>query len=319
MFAESTNTKKNSIFDIRYIKLHFTVEFTEDTIMPKYKASAIRGGMGEMLLRANCIRDRKCEICDFEGECIVRRIMYSKMEIQPKFMSSGDSVGYVIECEDYREEFLKGDELKFSILLFGKTIVYFSQILNALYALGMNGIGRDNSHFVIISVTNTKRKPIMNGADIDMSKYETEYISDYVSYRKNKISSSIGKRILKFQSPATIKFRKEEIKAFNTDAIVEAACRRLYMIDCYEGIESRLADRDYRESIGIPTMRRELHYPASVKRYSNHKKSAMYLNGIEGEVELDDISEELLDILLACELVHIGSNTSFGFGRIFLK
>ena len=39
--------------DIRYTKLTFTIEFTEDTMLPKQKVSAIRGGIGEMLLRAN--------------------------------------------------------------------------------------------------------------------------------------------------------------------------------------------------------------------------------------------------------------------------
>ena len=50
---------------IRYIKLHFTIEFIEDTMLPKNKVSAIRGGVGEMLLRANCVRNRDCEVCDF--------------------------------------------------------------------------------------------------------------------------------------------------------------------------------------------------------------------------------------------------------------
>ena len=98
-------------FSIRYVKLHFTLRMLEDTELPLNKPSALRGGMGEMLLRANCIRDRDCENCDFESECIVRRTMYSKMEIEPKFMSAGDSVGYVIECEDYRTDFNEGDEL----------------------------------------------------------------------------------------------------------------------------------------------------------------------------------------------------------------
>lgn len=49
----------------------------EDTYLPVNKVSAIRGGMGEMLLRSNCIRDRNCAVCDFKGECIVRRTMYS--------------------------------------------------------------------------------------------------------------------------------------------------------------------------------------------------------------------------------------------------
>ena len=37
--------------DIRYTKLTFVVQFTEDTMLPKQKVSAIRGGIGEMLLR----------------------------------------------------------------------------------------------------------------------------------------------------------------------------------------------------------------------------------------------------------------------------
>ena len=41
--------------DIRYTKLYFTIQFTEDTMLPKQKVSAIRGGIGEMLLRANCV------------------------------------------------------------------------------------------------------------------------------------------------------------------------------------------------------------------------------------------------------------------------
>ena len=64
---------------IRYIKLHFTVSMLEDTELPIEKVSALRGGMGEMLLRANCVRDRECGKCDFESECIVRRTMYSGM------------------------------------------------------------------------------------------------------------------------------------------------------------------------------------------------------------------------------------------------
>ena len=65
---------------VRFIKLHFTVAFLQDSQLPEDKVSAIRGGMGEMLLRMNCIRDRQCESCDFEPECIVQRTMYSKFE-----------------------------------------------------------------------------------------------------------------------------------------------------------------------------------------------------------------------------------------------
>lgn len=313
--GEWNSMLNEKLLDIRYVKLHFTVEFVEDTETPIYKASAIRGGMGEMLLRANCIRDRDCGQCDFQNECIVRRIMYSKMEIQPTFMSSGDSVGYVIECEDYHERFFAGEQLTFSIILFGKTIVYFSQILNALYALGINGLGKEKSRFSIAEISNTKRVPIMNGNDIDMSKFEILRVRDYVDYRRGMLPKTKTKTIIKFQSPLTIKYRQSVVKEFIPEAVIESACRRIYILDCFEGIESDLIKRAYIESLTIPDIVHEDHHSVHVKRYSNHKKSAMRLEGIEGELHIGDISEELLDILLAGELMHIGKNTSFGFGR----
>ena len=90
---------------IRYVKLRFGLRIAEDTRLPVNKVSAIRGGIGEMLLRANCIRDRQCKSCDFESECIVRRTLYSRFEEKPDFVTSGDSVGYVLECENYNEDF----------------------------------------------------------------------------------------------------------------------------------------------------------------------------------------------------------------------
>lgn len=98
---------------VRYVKLHFGLRMTEDTRHPMNKVSAIRGGIGEMLLRSNCIRDRQCDRCDFESECMVRRTLYSGFDRKPDYVTSGDSVGYVLECENYEEDFCKGSVLEF--------------------------------------------------------------------------------------------------------------------------------------------------------------------------------------------------------------
>ena len=109
-----------SALNIRYIDLKFVVQFEKNCHMPVHKTSALRGGMGQMLLKQNCIRESKCEVCDFEGECLVRRMMYAKYEIQPPFASRGDSMGYVIECENKKEYFQGGECLEFHLLLYGK-------------------------------------------------------------------------------------------------------------------------------------------------------------------------------------------------------
>ncbi len=41
----------------------------------------------------------------------------------------------------------------------------------------------------------------------------------------------------------------------------------------------------------------------------------MSWEGIEGKSSLTNLPEDLLNWLLAGELVHVGKNTNFGFGR----
>ena len=164
----NTKVSTDNVFDVRYIRLHFTIVFTGNFRLPVNKVSAIRGGVGEMLLRANCVSNRQCDLCGLRTECLVQRIMYSEMAIHPKFMISGDSVGYVYECEDYRDHVDEGDQLQFTLMLFGKSIVYFSQYLQAIAALGQNGIGKYHATFVIASVTNSLKQDILSGSSIFM-------------------------------------------------------------------------------------------------------------------------------------------------------
>lgn len=304
-----------SAFDIRYVKLHFTAQIEEDTRLPINKVSALRGGMGEMLLRANCVRDRNCEACDFETECIVRRTMYSKMEIQPAFMTRGDSVGYVLECEDYREIFFAGDTFSFNLILFGKTIVYFSQFLNAFYALGQNGLGTEKSRFRIIGVTNSRNESVLDGNSIYMKKYVITSLKNYIQYRENALAGA--ERItIKFQSPLSLKYKGEQQERFRIGAVMSACRRRVYMLDCFEGIECDLPDDN---SIVLPEEGEESHRSVRVRRYSSRTDTGMELKGIEGSLEITKPTQESLRLLIAGELVHIGKNTSFGFGRYRLK
>ena len=306
------NTNDLECFDIRYVKLHFRIAFTEDTLLQKYKASALRGGMGEMLLRQNCIRDRMCDKCDFAGECLVQRIMYSKMEIQPDFMSGGDSVGYVLECEDYREEFDAGDQLEFQVIIFGKTIVYFAQILDAFYRLGMYGIGKNKSKYEIVSITNSRKAPILSGNNVVMENYRVETVDEYVAYRLKKFFTNDDPVVLKFQSPLTLKYQGEFIRRFDHEAIITAVKRRLYILSCFEGIDTDVRNRELSDSISSDPIEQHV---VRIPRYSNRKNEKMYLEGIEGRCCIRGIDDKMLRLLLAGELLHIGKNTSFGFGR----
>ena len=296
---------------VRYIKLNITVSFLEDAHLPVNKASALRGGMGEMLLQMNCVRDRTCEKCDFEAECLVQRTMYSRYEIKPVFLTAGESVGYVLECENYREEFAAGETLQFQLILFGKTLVYFNQFMQAFTMLGMVGLGKDLAKFRIASVKNEQHQVIVGGNELDLGNYRIRTVSDYVERRVRQISDRGLANRLTFHTPVTVKYRNEYMQSFQMVPLTEALKRRIYMLDCFEGITSDL--REF--SPALPEITGQEHTFSLVKRYSNRKNTRMELKGIRGYAQTEPMEDDLLELLLAGELIHVGKHTSFGFGR----
>lgn len=302
---------------IRYVKLHFTLLFPEDAHLPREKVSALRGGMGEMLLRANCIRNRQCEVCDFESECIVQRTLYSRFDVKPEFVTVGDSVGYVLECDNHQEYFQAGETLKFQMTLFGKTIVYFNQFLQALHALGMQGIGKEKEVFRIVSVRNIRNQKILDGNQVWMKNYQVDILENYVKYRMEQIAREGIENRLVFQTPASLKYQGEMLQEFAVEPIMLAIKRRIYMLDCFEGIfvDIREETKDDIVSPNYPRLLYQESHRGAVERYSNRKNSRMVLKGIKGMMQMDSIEEEYLPLFLAGEILHIGKNTSFGFGK----
>ena len=306
-----------NLLQIRYIKLHFCIEILRDGRLPRYKSSALRGGMGQMLLMSNCIRDKNCENCDFEEDCLVRRMMYPKMTIRPKFMTQQDSEGYVLECENRDEFFSAGDKLEFNLLLFGRTIVYFFQFLQAFYYLGMQGLGSERVPFRVLHVTNTKRELIVEDSNIYKEHLRILQLSEYVRYRLGKANIHDSNTLV-FHSPLTMKYKGEVQEEFDPEAIMAAAERRLYILNCFEG---RREDEDYSRVLvqdHVPALVGQHTYMVKVPRFSGTQNKKVSFQGIRGHCTFSEMDDTARTLLIAGELIHIGKNTSFGFGRYTL-
>lgn len=305
---------------VRFVKLHFTAAFCEDSILPRDKVSAIRGGMGEMLLRMNCVRDRQCGTCDFDRECTVQKILYSPFDRKPDFVTTDGGVGYVLECENYQEYFKAGEKLDFYLILFGKTIVHFYQLYQAISMLGeQEGLGKYHARYHIIGIKNMEGMLISDGKTVDMDRYVVHMLYDYIMFRNLRYGTFTGKKdaLLIFDSPLALKYQGELLTEFQMEAILTSIRRRVYILDCFEGIES---DNFYQtENSSIPKILRQEYHQASVSRYSMRKNKKMILQGIRGSVLLTEITEDVWMLLLIGELIHIGKYTSFGFGRFHLK
>lgn len=311
------NQQLYEALQVRFIKLRFSIFFTGDSILPTDKVSALRGGIGDVLLLMNCIRDRECVNCDFESECIVQRMMYSKFEYKPEFVTVGGSVGYVLECENYQERFKAGERLEFQLILFGKNIIYINQYVQALNIMGVQyGIGKYHAKFNIFNIYNMEGDSVWNGRFINMNKCHVHFLYDYILFWKVQHADEQLESLLIFDTPLTLKCQNEFLQEFQVEPIINAIKRRIYMLDCFEGISSDIQKYD---NGNLPEILHQEYQLVSVSRYSTTKNEKMFLKGIKGYMQLSEISENIIDLLLIGELIHIGKNTSFGFGRYHIK
>ena len=300
--------------NIRYVDLQFILEFPEACELPQEKVSALRGGMGQMLLMQNCIRNRDCENCDFEDECLVRRMMYAKYKeiFRPAFASRGDSNGYLIECENREKYFGEGEHLEFHLILFGKVMVYFTQFLQAFYMLGQAGIGKGHAQYQIVRVENETGERIVDGTQVDLKQLHVSTIREYAERRVKRLKMKDKENMLVFQTPVTIKHEGNFIKKFSTEALLQSLTRRIYCLDLFEALEEV---EKLELDAELPEIVFQKVYPAEISRYSSTQNEKMKLHGIKGKVKFDQLSDELLLLLVAGEKLHIGKNTSFGFGK----
>lgn len=312
MTENKINNKENSMIwkhmQIRYLKLYFTVRLGKDSNLPQYKVSMIRGGIGEMLLRANCIYDRNCEECSFQEECVVQRIYYHHLKIVPDYVQGKESIGYLYECNNNRTEFHKDDTLTFSIVVLGDVIIHIPMIIQAVYHLGRFGIGSECVPFEVESIKNHRGEQVLENGNLYLGCLQPDIIQDYV---ENRIKQKQKAKSVKFLMPLTLKYEREKQRQFYADALADAIYRRIYLLNCMEGIEMERRC-PFRDSWKILGQKAEV---VRIPRYSNTAKKKIYLEGIKGSFFIEEIKEEFLPYLYAGELVHIGKNTSMGFGQ----
>ena len=171
-----------------------------------------------------------------------------------------------------------------------------------------NGLGKNHARFQIINIRNTEGQPILERDSLNMKKYVVHVLYDYLLFRKKWCETNDNRSRIVFETPLTLKYRNEFLQEFQLDVIVNAVIRRIYMLDCFEGIESDLYDK-YKENVSVPELLGQEHDLVSVCRYSTRKNEKMILKGIKGYALLPELPEDIWQILMIGELIHIGKNT----------
>ncbi len=299
--------------EIPYITLSFCLRFFQPVEVPQHKVSALRGGLGEMLLQKNCVVNRNCEACRFQEGCIVWNAFYTPMRFKPDYMTGKESLGYLIECDNQETFMDAGHGFLFRLKLFGRNIPLFSQYLDAFWRLGQVGLGKNHAKFEIAAIFTEEEKPLLDENQIHMEYFQIHTVGQYVEARKKELStknSPEGIYGIQYLTPLALRKDRIDLEHFDTDAIWRAIHRKIQMISYFTENPVELE----KLSEWPPILECESK-KASIKRYSNTHGRGMELKGIEGYTIMEQIDEVRLEELLAGELFHIGRNNSFDFGR----
>lgn len=297
---------------IRFTQMRIKLLFLEACSLPTYKVSAIRGGLGQMLMSQNCIRDGNCHDCGFSTSCIVRNIMYAPFKIKPPSVTNEESMGYVIDCTDIREKYKEGDSLLVRFTLFGNTISYIMPVIYALTTLGYTGIGKDKAKFQIGEITNRYQKPILSDGTINLRNVLVETVGQYAEERMKHRSVGCDQIKIKLLSPCAVKDQGKFLEEFSRHSLVMSILQTLYHYRVYKG---NGAEKEYWNEEEFPAVCRQHIRRVTIPRYSITQKNKMYLKGIQGELELAECNERLQRFLYVIEILHLGKNTRFGFGK----
>lgn len=300
------------MYNIRYVKLTFILRICNDCILPYFKNSAFRGGMGRMLMELVCTNNGECSSCIKKEQCDVQNIMYTKLHNKPDFLANDNSVGYIIECFDERTKFLKGDILNFNLILFGDSIEHLSHFIYAFDILGLKGLGNDKGKYKLISVVGENNREIFNDGYINKDNVYIREVCDYVNERKCELNIC---EIVKLEFKSPFRYKSEGHYKSNIDIqdLLTALNRRINILYGLEGIDNR-CDVKSEKSFFIES---DLYWKEN-KRYSSNQKQSMKLGGVQGKLILNIIDEDFFNLVIAGELIHIGKNTSFGLGKYSL-
>lgn len=312
--------------NLYFAKYRITFIPEETLSVPEYKGSMLRGSLGHALKKVACSLKRKtCNECLLVEKCAYSICFETPVPSDSDVMKNDKKAPhpYILEPPlETKQKYEVGEPFTCILTLVGKAYVYLPHFICALMLMGEQGFGVDRGKAKLISVDqlteNNTWEPIFDPET-------NEYIGKPFFFTENSLLEKLKKLKnsehykLVYLTPTRIKIKDKFASDGEIKTIIVHLIRRLSLLQyffCSGEITKNLHH--------IIEIAREL-VPLSSNflwkkwlRYSSRQKTKISMSGFIGEVTYGKLPEELLEILLWGENLHIGKGTVFGMGKFKL-
>lgn len=299
--------------EIKYSELVFRIRFIDDAVLPKNKTLMLNGALLNVLLNLYCINKRVCSNCNITSSCLIQNMLGNNYEANKPLILQSHNIQpyYMIDCDDENRNFNRDEKLTFSIRLINEAVDYISQFIYAFKQISNIGLSQNRAQYIFEGVYNNKKVPIFENGVFYESNIHIEYISDYITYRKSSIKDNI---VLLFYTPFIIEQANFD-SFFSAGKLFYCIKSRLKNLNVLEQYDTALLgvseDRKCINNYNLNYTKRI--YPI---KELNQKKEIF---GFKGKISFSEKAYDIVDYLIACEKLYIGSHILLGYGRYTIK
>lgn len=296
----------------------FQINPKEKLKLPEFASATIRGGFGYTFKKITCLQKEKkdCKGCIISSNCPYF-ILFEAKNLQ-KNLNKMEEIPkpFVIEIPLFSsKEYISGEKIKFNLTLFGDSLKFFPYFILSFIKLGNYGLGKFKIKYDIEKINQIY--PLKK----EIYKLNENSIRE-IEIRKNLKFKKKNIKILKinFLTPAKIKYKGEFVKELEFSILIESILRRAYLISkfwCeYDGKYKVKKIIESAKKIKIKYSNLKW---IDLERFSTRQKRFLKYGGILGEIVYEGKLKEFYPILKLGSLIHIGKNTSFGFGKYMIQ
>lgn len=322
------DTLKDKFKDIKIVKYRFFMQAEDEVKMDRGTNNSLRRDFIPLFKQITCkANNGPCDDCQLGQDCPYFVVFESaNLPLDPKnkrFQTPPKP--FIFEPSlTQKTYFSRDEEFTLDLILIGEAISYFPYFIAALHALGKDGIGFSGGRFFIKNVV-----PF----DLFENYVSGNYIWNPDSPTSDDATFSLGELYEKYRG------EYKEIKEIQVNLVTPLRMKRLGTEDWHlhfrgvlRNVLTRVANLAYRycgyeDFMEFP----EILYKSGVVRtisekfHQEDKKSSftqrvdVRKTGSLGNIVYRGNITEFWGIVRLAELLHLGKNTSFGFGRIVVE
>lgn len=281
---------------LRFLKLEFCIEATQDYRSRGFVGNKVRGAIGQAMVHLFCPeRDPVCVDCTFEGGCIYSDV-FKPVRKHPEFTSL--PVPFVIGVAELdREVISKGERSVFSVTLFGEAVRYKQHLVEVVKTVFRDVKWGFSKHFTLVEIFSQAEKKVLwameDCFEEDMIR-ESVWTDDFENRLEKKKRGL--ELIIRFKTPLLTKNNMHLTWGFSE--FIDALFYRIAgMIDVYED--------------------REFVIPYAVLHRKPYVIATSFLEGDRFELLFKGDMEQYLPYIQLGEYLHLGKKTTYGFGEYF--